>query len=131
MDFPENLRYTKDHEWAMLKGDIVTVGITEYAQESLGEIVYVELPDENAEFQQGESFGSVESVKAVSDLYSPVSGTVVEINDSLMDSPEMVNEDPYGDAWMVRMKLADKAEFESLMSASEYAKYVESLSEAE
>lgn len=130
MDFPEDLRYTKEHEWARLKGDVVTIGITEYAQDSLGEIVFVELPEEGAEVNQGESIGSLESVKAVSDLFSPISGTVSEINDSLSDSPEMINEDPYGDAWMVRIKISNKSELDGLMDAASYKKFVETLAES-
>lgn len=129
MNFPNNLRYTKEHEWASIKGDVVTVGITEYAQESLGEVVFVELPAENSQISNSEVLGSVESVKAVSDLFSPVGGTVIEINDSLGDSPELVNEDPYGDAWMVRLQVKDTKEFESLMDASAYQEFVKSLAD--
>jgi glycine cleavage system H protein len=126
MDFPEDLKYTKEHEWARLEeDDVVTVGITDYAQESLGEIVYVELIDEGAQVSQGEAFGVVESTKAVSDLYAPVSGTVIEVNDTLLDSPSLINEDPYEDGWMIRIEMRDPKELEKCMNVSEYKSFVE------
>jgi glycine cleavage system H protein len=131
MDFPEDLKYTKEHEWARLEGNIVAIGITDYAQENLGEIVYVELPEEGAEFSQGEAFGVVESTKAVSDLYSPVSGTVVEINDSLVDNPEIINEDPYEDGWIIRVEMSDPSELDRLLSTSDYATFIEEEQEKE
>ena len=103
---PEDLHYSKDHEWLRVDGDIATIGITDYAQNSLGDVVYVELPRAGDEFAAHESFGSVESVKAVSELFTPVSGKVVESNPTLQDEPEKVNEDPYGDAWMIRVKMS-------------------------
>ncbi|MCZ7585765.1 MAG: glycine cleavage system protein GcvH [Deltaproteobacteria bacterium] len=124
MSIPEHLRYTKDHEWAAVDGDIATIGITDYAQDSLGEIVYVELPEVGAEVKAGETFGVVESVKAVSDLYAPVSGTVSEINGALADAPETINNDPYGDGWMIKVTLADAAETGALMSPEAYTELV-------
>jgi glycine cleavage system H protein len=126
MDFPEDLKYTREHEWAKFEEDgVVVVGITDYAQESLGEIVYVELPDEGSQVSQGEAFGVVESTKAVSDLYAPVSGAVVEVNDTLLDSPELINEDPYEDGWLIRIELSDPREKVKFMSATEYQSYIE------
>lgn len=126
MDFPEDLKYTKEHEWARLEeDDVVTVGITEYAQESLGEIVFVELIDEGAQVSQGEAFGTVESTKAVSDLYAPVSGTVIEVNDTLLDSPSLINEDPYEDGWMIRIEMQDPKELEKCLNVSEYKSFIE------
>ncbi|MEW5980329.1 MAG: glycine cleavage system protein GcvH [Acidobacteriota bacterium] len=132
MDFPEDLKYTKEHEWARFDSDtIVTVGITDYAQESLGEIVYVELPEEGSQVNHGEAFGVVESTKAVSDLYAPVTGTVVEVNDTLLDNPEMINEDPYEDGWMIRIEMSESKETEKFMTPSEYHNYVEEEAERE
>lgn len=126
MDFPEDLKYTKEHEWARLEeDDVVTVGITDYAQESLGEIVFVELIDEGAQVSQGEAFGTVESTKAVSDLYAPVSGTVIEVNDTLLDSPSLINEDPYEDGWMIRIEMQDPKELEKCLNVSEYKSFIE------
>lgn len=126
MDFPEDLKYTKEHEWARLEqDDVVTVGITDYAQESLGEIVFVELIDEGAQVSQGEAFGVVESTKAVSDLYAPVSGTVIEVNDTLLDSPSLINEDPYEDGWMIRIEMNDPKELEKCLNVSEYKSFIE------
>lgn len=126
MDFPEDLKYTKEHEWARLEeDDVVTVGITDYAQESLGEIVFVELIDEGAQVSQGEAFGTVESTKAVSDLYAPVSGTVIEVNDTLLDSPSLINEDPYEDGWMIRIEMQNPKELEKCLNVSEYKSFIE------
>ena len=119
-NIPTELRYTKSHEWARLDGDIVTLGITEFAQDALGDVVYFDAPEVGDSLTQGESFGEVESVKAVSDVYSPFDGTVVEINESLEDSPELVNQEPYGNGWMIRIKLANSADFNSLMDAQAY-----------
>ena len=128
MEFPETLRYTKDHEWVEFdpKTKIAKIGITEYAQEKLGDVVHVELPEEESQIKAAESFGSVESVKAVSDVYSPVSGKVVEINTSLEDSPELVNEDPYGEAWMISVSVTDASALDGLMDADAYQKFIES-----
>ncbi len=125
MEFPEGLKYSKEHEWVSVEDKIATIGITEYAQEELGDIVYVELPEVGDKLVKDDPFGAVESVKAVSDVYSPVSGTVLEVNDALPDSPETINEDVYGDGWMVRVEMTDMAELKDLMTAEEYAEYVE------
>jgi len=117
---PENLHYSKDHEWVRVEGSIATIGITDYAQNSLGDVVYVELSKAGDELAANESFGSVESVKAVSELFTPVSGEVTEHNDKLQDQPELVNTDPYGEAWMIRVKMASPGEVDSLLTAAEY-----------
>ena len=122
MNIPEDLQYTKSHEWVRIEGDTATIGITDHAQDELGDVVFVELPDEGATFDAGESFGTVESVKAVSDLYAPVGGEVVEVNTSLEDAPEKINEDPYGEGWMVKLRTSDEAD---LLSPEEYEKVVE------
>lgn len=125
MEFPEDLKYTKEHEWVKVDGDSVTIGITDYAQDSLGDVVYVELPEADATITSGETFGVVESVKAVSDLYAPVSGTVAEVNDSVVDSPETINDEPYGDGWLLKVELSDTGELDGLMSAADYQAYTE------
>ncbi len=125
MEFPKDLKYTKEHEWVKVEGDTVTVGITDYAQDSLGDVVYVELPQEGSSVTKNEPFGVVESVKAVSDLYSPVSGNVEEVNDAIIDSPEVINDDPYGDAWMLKVEIAGPEELEDLLSADEYQSFIE------
>ena len=122
--YPEDFRYTKDHEWVKVEGGTGVVGITHHAQKELGDIVYVDLPKAGVTVSQGKAFGSVESVKAVSDLYAPVSGEVLEANDSLASSPEKLNEDPHGAAWLIKVKLADAGETASLMTASEYQTYL-------
>lgn len=121
---PENLRYTKDHEWIRVDGDIATVGITDHAQEELGDIVFVELPKVGTKLDQSASFGSVESVKAVSDIYCPAAGEVTEVNTALTDAPEKVNADPYGDGWIMKLRLSDSSQVNSLMSAADYTQYV-------
>jgi glycine cleavage system H protein len=121
---PENLRYTKDHEWIRLDGDSATVGITDHAQEELGDIVYVELPKAGAKFEQAASFGSVESVKAVSDIYCPVTGEISDANAALAESPEKVNDDPYGDGWLIKIKLSNPAQVDQLMTAAQYTEYI-------
>lgn len=125
MEVPEGLRYSKEHEWVMVEGKIATIGITEYAQEELGDIVYVELPEVGEKVVKDDPFGAVESVKAVSDVYAPVSGTVLEVNDALPDSPETINDDAYGDGWMIRVEMTDMDDLKDLMTADEYAEYVE------
>ncbi len=125
MEFPKDLKYTKEHEWVREEGSVVVVGITDYAQDSLGDVVYVELPQEGGSVTKDEPFGVVESVKAVSDLYSPVTGNVVEVNDAIIDSPEVINDDPYGDAWMIKVELSNAEELNDLLSAEEYQKYIE------
>ena len=124
MNYPENYRYTKEHEWVCVEGDVGTVGITFHAQSELGDIVYVDMPAPGTAVKAGETLGSVESVKAVSDIYSPVSGEVVEVNEILKDAPEKLNEDPHGEAWLVRIRLAGSGDLEDLMGASEYLAYV-------
>jgi glycine cleavage system H protein len=119
---PPDLLYTKDHEWAQVDDNVVSVGITEYAQDALGEVVYVELPEEGQKVTQNEPFGVVESVKAVSDLFAPVSGTVVEVNDVLMEQPGNVNDDPYGDGWLIRIEMDSEKELVTLMNAGDYEK---------
>ena len=124
-NIPDGLHYSKDHEWLRVEGETGTVGITDHAQDSLGDVVYVELPKVGDSFGGHESFGSVESVKAVSELFLPVSGEVVEVNESLQDEPEKVNTDPYGDGWMVRIRLADAGQVDGLLSAKEYEDFVQ------
>ncbi|WP_199244307.1 glycine cleavage system protein GcvH [Pseudodesulfovibrio cashew] len=121
---PEDLKYTKSHEWVMIEGDVATVGITDFAQEQLGDMTFVELPEVGDTFEAGSEMGSVESVKAASEIYSPVSGEVIEVNEELEDAPEKVNEEPYGDGWMVKFKI--KGEPEGLLDAEEYTSLVES-----
>jgi glycine cleavage system H protein len=125
MDFPEDLRYTREHEWARMKGDKVVIGITDFAQDQLGDVVYVELPDLGDAVKKGEAFGVVESTKAVSELFAPVSGKVVEVNDPLADAPETINEDPYEEGWMIVVQPSDPKELEALMDAKAYRGFVE------
>ncbi|HEX2742081.1 MAG TPA: glycine cleavage system protein GcvH [Rubrobacter sp.] len=122
MSVPEDLQYTKSHEWVRTEDDTATIGITDHAQEELGDVVFVELPSEGDTFEAGEAFGSVESVKAVSDLYAPVGGEVVEVNSALEDAPEKINEDPYGEGWIVKLRTSDEAD---LLSPEEYERVVE------
>ena len=117
---PEDLHYSKDHEWVRVDGDQAIIGITDYAQNSLGDVVYVELPKAEDQFAANEPFGSVESVKAVSEVFTPIAGTVVKINESLADEPETVNSDPYGVGWMIRLKMSNPGEVDSLLTAAEY-----------
>jgi glycine cleavage system H protein len=126
---PEDLHYSKDHEWVRVDGDVAIIGITDYAQNSLGDVVYVELPKTGDDFSANESFGSVESVKAVSEMFTPVSGAVVEVNQSLTDEPEKVNADPYGEGWMVRVRMASPGEVDSLLTAAEYEDFTKAESE--
>ena len=124
MEFPEGLKYSKEHEWVLVEGTSATIGITEFAQEELGDIVFVELPEIGEKIVKDDPFGAVESVKAVSDIYAPVSGEVMETNEILPDNPETINDDPYGDGWMVRVELSDIDDLKDLMDADEYAEYV-------
>src|SRR6056297_2045077 len=124
MNYPEDLKYTEEHEWVLVEEGTATVGITDFAQNALGDVVFVELPEEGAKVETGKSFGVVESVKAVSDLYAPVSGTIVEVNDELPDTPEIVNSSPYEDGWMVKIKLEDPAELDDLLDAQAYKSFV-------
>ena len=121
---PEDFYYTKDHEWAQVDENIVTIGVTEFAQEQLGEVVYVELPEEGAKVNQGESFGVVESVKAASDLYAPVSGTVIEVNMALMEDPSSLNDDPMNDGWLIRIEMDSEKELANLMRVPDYKKLI-------
>ena len=120
MEFPEKLHYTKEHEWVMVENGVATMGITEFAQDELGEIVFVDLPDAGTQFKQGETLCVVESTKAASDVYSPIGGTVKEVNDSLGDSPDLVNSSPYENGWMVRLEGVDEAELSNLMDVAGY-----------
>ena len=120
----ENLHYSKDHEWVAVEGDVATIGITDYAQHSLGDVVYVELPSVGDTLDSHEAFGSVESVKAVSEIFTPVAGEVVEVNDGLNDTPETVNSDPYGGAWMIKIKMTNKGEADAMLTAAEYEEYL-------
>lgn len=126
MNFPDNLKYSKEHEWVMMvENGVALIGITEFAQSELGDVVYVELPEVGEKITKDDPFGSVESVKAVSDLFAPVSGTVIEVNDSLPDSPELVNEDSYGDGWMIKVQMSDIEELKDLLAQDEYGEFVE------
>ncbi len=123
MNIPSNLRYTKDHEWLQADGGVATLGVSDYAQDALGDVVFLELPEPGAKFAAGDAIGVIESVKAASDIYTPVSGEIVAANKDLLGAPEAVNKDPYG-SWMIKIRLADAAEVEALMDATAYAKYV-------
>lgn len=132
MEIPEGLRYSREHEWVLVEDDgRATIGITYYAQEQLGDIVFVELPEPDAHVIKDEPFGVVESVKAVSDVFAPVSGTVTDVNTELPNSPETLNEDPYGDAWLVQVEMSDPEEVDALMSAGEYERFLAEVREAE
>ena len=122
---PEGLKYSEEHEWLRMEGDTAVIGITHFAQDSLGDVVFVELPEVGSDVEQFEKMGEIESVKAVSDLYCPVGGRVVEVNDSLNDSPELVNDSPYEEGWMIKVEVSDGSEINRLMSASEYGALVE------
>ncbi|HEU5182679.1 MAG TPA: glycine cleavage system protein GcvH [Candidatus Polarisedimenticolia bacterium] len=123
--YPAALRYTREHEWLSLQGEVGTVGITHYAQSELGDVVFVDLPEKGKSLKGGEELGTIESVKAVSEIYAPVSGEVLEVNDSLRDHPERVNADPYGEGWLLKVKLSDAAEAKTLLSADAYRSFVE------
>jgi glycine cleavage system H protein len=123
MNIPKDLKYTKEHEWARIEGNLVTVGITDYAQQKLGDIVYAELPTVGSEVKEMEPFGTIESVKAASDLYSPVSGRVVETHDALMEEPRLINQDPYGEGWLIRLEGSQG--LDQLLSAKEYEEWIE------
>ena len=129
MEYPDDLKYTKEHEWARLSDGRITVGITDYAQDALGEVVFLELPDVDADVSKEDAFGVIESVKAANDLFAPVSGRVAEVNTTLVDSPEMVNSDPYGEGWLIVVEPSDLAELDELMTSKEYAEYVRSQKE--
>lgn len=125
MEFPEELKYTEEHEWVMIEDELVTVGITDFAQDQLGDVVFVELPEVGSQVEAGKPFGVVESTKAVSDIYAPVTGEVVEVNDELPEAPETVNTSPYGEAWMIKIKPSNPAELDELMNAEDYQAFVE------
>jgi glycine cleavage system H protein len=125
MQFPENLKYTKEHEWVRVENDSIgVVGITDYAQSELGDIVYVELPQIGKQVKQLEPFGTIEAVKAVSDLFSPLSGEVIEVNEKLKDSADLINKDPYGEGWIIKIKISDLSELNNLLSAEDYKKLI-------
>jgi glycine cleavage system H protein len=125
MNIPQNLKYTKDHEWVVVEGDIATIGITDFAQSELGDIVFVDITTEGETLDQEEVFGSVEAVKTVSDLFMPISGEIIELNEKLDGDPELVNSDPYGDGWMIKVKISDAAQLNDLLDAAAYEALVE------
>ena len=120
MNVPGNLKYTKEHEWVLIEGDVVTVGVTDFAQGELGDVVFVEIETEGETLAYGETFGTIEAVKTVSDLFMPVSGEITEVNATLEDTPDIVNSDPFGDGWMIKIKMSDSSEVDNLMSAADY-----------
>jgi glycine cleavage system H protein len=124
MEFPEELKYTAEHEWVLVEGDLAVIGISDFAQDALGDVVFVELPEVGTEVTSGKAFGVVESVKAVSDVYAPVSGTVEEINEELPDAPEIMNTSPYGDGWMIKIRMSDPGELDGLMDAAAYQAHI-------
>ena len=124
-NIPENLRYSKDHEWVRVDGDVATIGITDYAQHSLGDVVYIDLPRAGDKLNSHEAFGSVESVKAVSEIFTPIAGEIAEVNDGLNDTPEAVNNDPYETGWMIKVKMENPLEADGMLSAAEYEEYLE------
>jgi len=126
MEFPEELKYTDEHEWVLAEAEVATIGISDFAQDALGDVVFVELPEVGTQLEAGKPFGVVESVKAVSDVYAPISGEVVEVNEELPDAPETVNTSPYEDAWMIKIKMSDPAELDKLMDAASYQEFAES-----
>ncbi|MCH7495980.1 MAG: glycine cleavage system protein GcvH [Candidatus Marinimicrobia bacterium] len=125
MNLPADLKYTKEHEWTKIEGNIATIGVTDFAQSELGDIAWLEMPSVGDETKIGEAFGTIEAVKTVEDLYAPISGKIIEINSELLDSPELVNDDPYGKGWIVKLELSDEAEIAKLLSADDYAGLIE------
>jgi glycine cleavage system H protein len=125
MNVPEQLRYSSDHEWVSRDGDVVRIGITDYAQDALGDVVFVQVPEVGASVAAGESFGEVESTKSVSDVYAPVGGTVVEANEALAEGPQVLNEDPYGEGWICTIRMSDPAQFDALLDAAAYGALIE------
>jgi glycine cleavage system H protein len=125
MEFPDGLKYSKEHEWVLVEDKVAIIGITEFAQHELGDVVYVELPEVGEKVVKDDPFGAVESVKAVSDVFAPVSGAVLEVNDVLPENPETINDDPYGDGWMIKVQMTDMDDLKDLMNAEEYAEYIE------
>ncbi len=126
MNVPEDLRYSSDHEWVGRDGDVARIGVTDYAQDALGDVVFVQVPSVDAEVSAGDTFGEVESTKSVSDVYAPVSGTVVEVNEALADSPQLLNEDPYGEGWICAIRMSDPSQLDGLLDAEAYRKLIES-----
>lgn len=124
LDFPEELYYSKDHEWAKVEGNQIIVGITHYAQDALGDIVFLELPPVGTDVEANVPFATIESVKSVSDVYSPVNGKITEVNDAVTDAPEIINQDPYGEGWMVKIEMENKGELKNLISSEEYQKFI-------
>ena len=120
MNVPDNLMYTKEHEWVLIEGDVATVGVTDFAQGELGDVVFIEIETEGETLAEGETFGTIEAVKTVSDLFMPMSGEVIEVNAALEDSPDVVNSDPFGSGWMIKIKISDSSEADKLMSANDY-----------
>ena len=125
MNTPNDIKYTKEHEWVSLDGETATIGITDYAQSQLGDIVFVEFPDINSEINQNETFGVIEAVKTVADLFAPVSGEIIEVNSSLEDSPNFINSDPYGSGWIIKIKINDSNEYNGLMSSDDYEQHIQ------
>ena len=125
MNTPNDIKYTKEHEWVSLDGETATIGITDYAQSQLGDIVFVEFPDINSEINQNETFGVIEAVKTVADLFAPVSGEIIEVNSSLEDSPNFINSDPYGSGWIIKVKINDSNEYNGLMSSDDYEEHIQ------
>lgn len=125
MDYPQGLKYSREHEWVKVEGNIALIGITDHAQSELGDVVYVELPEVGSELEANSTFGVVESVKAVSDLFAPVTGTVTEVNQQLSDEPELVNSDPFDDGWMLRIEMSDTSEVDALLELEDYKAYIE------
>ena len=125
MNTPNDIKYTKEHEWVSLDGETATIGITDYAQSQLGDIVFVEFPDINSEINQNETFGVIEAVKTVADLFAPVSGEIIEVNSSLEDSPNFINSDPYGSGWIIKVKINDSNEYNGLMSSEDYEEHIQ------
>lgn len=124
MDLPENIKYTEDHEWVSVKGDIATVGITDFAQSELGDIIFVEFPDQDMSVDQKESIGTLEAVKTVADIYSPLTGSIIELNENLESNPELINEDPYLNGWILKIKMSNLSEYNSLLSNTDYEKLI-------
>jgi glycine cleavage system H protein len=124
MDYPAEFRYTKEHEWVHVEGNVATIGITDYAQHELGDIVYVDLPKAGSNVEKGKTFGSVESVKAVSDIYAPVSGEIIEINEGLSSAPEKLNSDPHASAWLIKVRITTQDEIKQLMTAADYQQHL-------
>ena len=124
MDLPENIKYTEDHEWVSVKDDVATVGITDFAQSELGDIIFVEFPDQDMSVDQKESIGTLEAVKTVADIYSPLTGSIIELNENLESNPELINEDPYSNGWILKIKMSNPSEYNSLLSNTDYEKLI-------